>query len=251
MPLISYSAEDYLTGFQRLLPRGRVWNRGLELIQDFDLLVLMPTWVRLQDALNSLIADIFPCTTTDLLPEWEETLGLPSECTGNLGTLQERQQAVCVKFTARGGQSMAYFTAIAETLGYSITITEFAPFRAGINRAGDPVYGAGWAYVWQITAAGPMIYFRAGLSTAGEPLRSWGSRLFECTMDEIKPAHTVLLFGYTQPLEAAHDRRNPDLGPPDRRRMEPGHRGPVRTSLPRRRAADRQDPRPGDGRIGR
>ena len=170
---------------------------------------------------------------------------------GNLGNLQRRQQAVCVKFTARGGQSMAYFTAIAETLGYTITITEFAPFRAGINRAGDPVYGAGWAYVWQIIATAPIIYFRAGQSTAGEPLRSWGSRLFECTMDEIKPAHTVLLFGYTQPLEAAHDRRNPDLGPPDRRRMEPGHRGPVRTSLSRRRAADRQDPRPGDDRIGR
>ena len=145
MPLISYSAEDYLAGFQRLLPRGRVWNRGLELIQDFDLLVLMPTWSRLQDALNTLIAEIFPCSTLDLLPEWEETLGLPSACTGNLGNLQERQQAVCVKFTARGGQSKAYFISLAETLGYEITITEFAPFRAGINRAGDPVYGEGWA----------------------------------------------------------------------------------------------------------
>ena len=202
MPLISYSAEDYLAGFQRLLPRGRVWNRGLELIQDFDLLVLMPTWSRLQDALNTLIAEIFPCTTLDLLPEWEETLGLPSQCTGNLGNLQQRQQAVCVKFTARGGQSKAYFISLAETLGYEITITEFAPFRAGINRAGDPVYGEGWAHVWQIMAQAPVIYFRAGQSTAGERLRTWGSRLFECTMEEIKPAHTILLFGYTQPLLA-------------------------------------------------
>jgi uncharacterized protein YmfQ (DUF2313 family) len=90
MPLPNYSAEDYLAQFQRLLPRGRVWNRGLELIQDFDLLVLMPTWVRLTAALNSLIANIFPCTTRQLLPEWEETLGLPNECTGPLGSFQER-----------------------------------------------------------------------------------------------------------------------------------------------------------------
>ena len=137
-----------------------------------------------------------------MLPEWEETLGLPSACTGNLGNLQQRQQAVCVKFTARGGQSKAYFISLAETLGYEITITEFAPFRAGINRAGDPVYGEGWAHVWQITAQAPVIYFRAGQSTAGERLRSWGSRLFECTMDEIKPAHTILLFDYSQPLLA-------------------------------------------------
>jgi uncharacterized protein YmfQ (DUF2313 family) len=106
---------------------------------------------------------------------------------------------VCVAFTARGGQSKDYYIGIAEKLGYEITITEFAPFRAGINRAGDPDYGAGWAHVWRITATAPMIYFRAGQSTAGERLRTWGSRLFECTMDQIKPAHTVLLFGYTQP----------------------------------------------------
>jgi hypothetical protein len=50
-----------------------VWNRGLELIQDFDLLTLMPTWERLTASLNGLIAEIFPCTTLQLIPEWEET----------------------------------------------------------------------------------------------------------------------------------------------------------------------------------
>jgi uncharacterized protein YmfQ (DUF2313 family) len=203
MPLLSFSAQDYLIQFQRLLPRGRVWQRGLEFVQAADLETLMPTWVRLQNALNTLIAQIFPCTTTQLLPEWEETLGIPDDCTGTLGTLQEQQQAVCLKFTARGGQSKAYFINIAQQLGYTITITEFAPFRAGINRAGDNVYGYGWAFTWQIMATSPMIYFRAGISDAGDPLRSWGSKLFECTMDAIKPAHTILIFAYTQPTRAA------------------------------------------------
>jgi uncharacterized protein YmfQ (DUF2313 family) len=199
MPLPDYSAEDYLAQFQRLLPRGRVWHRGLELIQDFDLLVLMPTWVRLTQALSGLIAQIFPCSTVDLIPEWEDTLGLPDPCTGPLGNLQQTQQAICVKFTARGGQSKSYFINLAEQLGFEITITEFAPFRAGINRAGDPDYGEGWAHVWRITATAPLIYFRAGKSTAGERLRTWGSRLLECMMDEMKPAHTVLLFAYRPP----------------------------------------------------
>ena len=197
MPLLDYDRYDYLAQFQRLLPRGRVWNRGLELIQDFDLLTLMPTWERLTASLNDLIAEIFPCTTLQLIPEWEETLGIPDECTGPLGTTQEIQQALCLKFSARGGQSKAYFISLAEQLGYEITITEFAPFRVGINRIGDPLSGEGWAHTWQITASGPLQYFRADQSKIGERLVTWGSRLFECTMEQIAPAHTILLFGYS------------------------------------------------------
>jgi uncharacterized protein YmfQ (DUF2313 family) len=198
MPLINYDRYDYLTAFQRLLPRGRVWNRGLELIQDFDLLVLMPTWERLTASLNGLIAQIFPCTTVELIREWEETLGIPNECTGPLGTLQETQQALCLKFSARGGQSKDYFIGLAEQLGYEIRITEFAPFRVGVNSIGDRLYDHWWAHTWQITASGALVYFRTGVSRVGERLVTWGSKLFECTMDQIKPAHTILLFGYTQ-----------------------------------------------------
>jgi uncharacterized protein YmfQ (DUF2313 family) len=195
MPLLNYSAEDYLAQFQRLLPRGRVWNRGLELIQDFELLVLMPAWSRLQAALNTLIPDFFPCTTDNLLPEWAETLGLPNDCTGPLSK-QELKLAVCAKFTARGGQSKEYFIAVAKALGYTITITEYAPFRCGINRCGDGNLGDQWAFVWKITAQSPMIYFLVGQSTARERLRYWGDPLLECTLEAIAPAHTILIFAY-------------------------------------------------------
>jgi uncharacterized protein YmfQ (DUF2313 family) len=133
MPLLSFSAQDYLAQCQRLLPRGRVWHRGLQMVQDADLLVLMPTWARLQDALNSLIAEIFPCSTGELLPEREATLGLPDPCIGPLDTIEQRQSAVCTKFVARGGQSKSYFIQIAAKLGYTITITELAPFRGHLE----------------------------------------------------------------------------------------------------------------------
>lgn len=196
-PLLAYSAEDYLAQFQRLLPRGRVWHRGLGLVEDADLLALMPSWVSLTLRLNQLIADIFPCTTNQLLPEWEATLGLPDPCVGALATVQERVAAVCGKFTARGGQSKDYFIALAAALGFTITIMEFQPFRAGINRAGDPVYGEAWANTWRVYSnATIIVWFRAGLSSAGEPLRSWGNRLLECVLSAVKPAHTILQFAY-------------------------------------------------------
>jgi uncharacterized protein YmfQ (DUF2313 family) len=59
------------------------------------------------DALDAragqLIPDAFPCSTVELLPEWEATLGLPDPCVQPpLTTLQQRQAAVCAKLVARG-----------------------------------------------------------------------------------------------------------------------------------------------------
>lgn len=206
MPQPVYDALDYLGQFQRLLPRGRVWHRGLGTVQDSDLAVLMPTWVRLHLRLNALIDQIFPCSTTELLPEWEDTLGLPDPCTGPLTTLQERTTAVCGKFTARGGQSKNYFIGVAAALGYHIRIDEFQPFRAGHNHAGDGDYGEEWSHVWRVDAPETTIfYFRAGASTAGDPLREWGSKVLECTLNRIKPAHTVLQFAYVPSGNSAWD----------------------------------------------
>jgi uncharacterized protein YmfQ (DUF2313 family) len=193
------SPEDYLTQFQRLLPRGRVWHRGWGWIQDADLLTLMPVWSRLQSRLNDLIAAIFPCSPSpDLLPEWEATLGLPDPCIGPQATIQQRAAAVCAKFVSRGDQSVGYFIRLANSLGYDAIIVQFAPFRCGINRCGDPLYGEAWAYAWAIVVHPVGVtYFRTGLSTAGEPLRSWGDKILECLIAENAPAHTIPIFSYS------------------------------------------------------
>lgn len=202
MPVPIFATTDYLWAVQRLLPRGRIWQRGWGTNIAAYILTLLPTWARLNQRAAQLIVDAFPCSTTELLPEWEATLGLPDQCTGPLPTIQQRQAAVCAKFTARGGQSAQYYIDLAASLGYTVTIKQFAPFRASINRAGDPVNSAAWAYTWAVI--GPMAtvtYFRAGKSTAGEPLAIWGNELLECMIREYAPAHTVPIFEYPTETE--------------------------------------------------
>lgn len=199
MPAPIYNAEEYALQFERLLPRGRVWHRGLGMVEDADILALMPTWARLHKTLSDLIPEIFPCSLqpSDLLPEWEKSLGLPDPCTGPLPTVQQRIMAVCAKFTARGGQSKEYFIDVAAALGIPITIDEFAPFRVGVDRTSHALYGAAWSHTWRINAPLAQItYFRTGVSTASEPLRWWSNKLLECVMAAIKPAHTILIFSY-------------------------------------------------------
>jgi len=197
--MILRTALDYLIQFQRLLPRGRVWHRGLGTLQAQDLLTLMPTPARLDQRAQQLLIDAFPCSTSELLPEWEASLGLPDPCTGPLNSIEARQLAVCSKFAARGGASMAYFIGLAAALGVDITITQFSPFYAGRNRVGQRLFNTGWAYVWQVTLSGEVVnYFRTGTSRVGERLVTLSdvASILQCVFNAYKPAHTTVIFSY-------------------------------------------------------
>jgi uncharacterized protein YmfQ (DUF2313 family) len=124
-------------------------------------------------------------------------LGLPDACMLPTTTLDERRMAVITRVTMLGGQSRAFFIALAATLGWSITITEFDPFRVGVNRVGDPLYGDHWQFVWQVNVLNLDIeYFRVGVNRVGDPLRRWGSFLLPCIFERLKPAHTFILWEY-------------------------------------------------------
>jgi uncharacterized protein YmfQ (DUF2313 family) len=195
-----YAVTDYLWQFQRLLPRGRIWHRGWGTVQAEDILTLLPQTVRLNQRAIDVLRETFPCSTLELLPEWEASLGLPDPCIGPLDTTQERQAAVCLKFTARGGQSADYFIRLAASIGYTITITTFRPFYASEGRVDEPLYDEQWAYVWQVNVvmgANTLVYFRVDESRVDEPLLAFGSALLECVLNAAKPAHSEIIFSYT------------------------------------------------------
>lgn len=159
-----------------------------------------PSYVRQNARDNQLLVDAFPVTTTELLPEWEETLGLPDPCAGEAPTTAARRAQVIARIKALGGQSEAYFIAFAASLGYSITISEFTPFRMGQQRMGDQLGGPDWAFAWSIHSPYVSeIFFQTGLSAMGDALASWNNNVLECEMATIKPAHTVLIFAYGDP----------------------------------------------------
>jgi uncharacterized protein YmfQ (DUF2313 family) len=193
----NYQAPDFANVIHALMPRGLVWPRDPTAVQAQVIAGLAPTWARHTASNNQLLVDAFPATSVELLPEWEATLGLPDPCAGESPTLQGRQQQVVARLTNSGGQSVPYFIAYAKTLGYDVTVTEFAPFRAGQSSAGDPVGTQDWFFTWQITAPlNTITYFLAGQSGAGQPLESWGNEVLQCELTAIKPAHTYLNFGF-------------------------------------------------------
>jgi uncharacterized protein YmfQ (DUF2313 family) len=198
-----YTAGNLLAQLLRLLPRGRAWPRDPASVMGQALATLVPSFERSASVASGMIADALPSTTDQLLPEWQETLGLPDPCAGPVQSTAQARAQVVARFTDGGGQSQAYMIAYAAALGYEIQIVQFASFRAGQSRCGQPLGGTDWSNTWQIVAPSTTAtQFRCGASRCGDPLQSWGNAVLVCEMQAIAPAHKVLLFSFTLPASA-------------------------------------------------
>lgn len=195
---MSYSAEQYTKLLKDLLPPGMAFRREPGTDLERFLQGAAVELANLDARADVLSVEVNPTTTNELLTDWERTAGLPDRCAGVLEeTIQGRRNALIAKLTSTGGQSKSYFIAVAAALGYEITITEYLPFRAGVSRAGDALTNGPWRFFWMVNAPeDTIIYFRAGLSAAGEALASWGNDPLECKINQLKPAHTSLIFSY-------------------------------------------------------
>lgn len=144
---------------------------------------------------DGLLDESDPRTTYHLLSDWERVLGLPDTCTGALPILTLRRAAVLAKFTQRGGQSRAFFIALAARLGFVITITEPQPYNV-MSPVVAPMFDGVWAGVWQVNAALSGRHPWPVVGGVNEPLDFWSNNLLECVIRRFKPAYTRVLFSY-------------------------------------------------------
>lgn len=173
--------DDYKKQLIALLPNGSAWP-AVQSLGNFTKLVdaIAEELARIDARITNLIEEAYPNTAIEMLPDWERVAGLPDKCTGELGTLQQRHNALMGVLTIERSLSKQFYINIASRLGFNITIAETAN------------------YVWQVTAALDVnaVYFRAGVSVIGDPLVQSLNGLLECAMNTLKPAHTSVTFNY-------------------------------------------------------
>lgn len=194
------SADAYLKQLQALLPTGRAWPRWEKATITKFLRGLAQELARVDQRIHDLIDESDPRTTRELLAGWERVAGLPDTCSSGLATtLQERRAALEAKLTARGGQSKAYYIALAAKMGYSIEIDNFRPFVCGLSRCGEVLNGGPKVrYQWRVRVLGPRYTaFRAGMSQCGDRLgKITRAADLECKLQRLKPAHSRLIVSY-------------------------------------------------------
>lgn len=142
--------------------------------------------------------EIFSDTTSLLIANWEKMVGI----TGGIDpgqSIQARRDAIVTKLRARGVSNRQDFIDLAAKMGFTITINEPRPPRAGIARAGVArVYGEEIVFCWQVTMiTQTLFYTRAGIARAGDRICWKDSEIsLESILIDLKPAHTYVTFIY-------------------------------------------------------
>lgn len=212
---IRRSGADYAEAFAALLPTGAAWPRDPNSV----LMRYVRGQAEIWGFVDSRAADLLemesdPRATLELLPDWERAFGLPDPCVTEPQTIEERRRVLVQRITALGGQSRAFFYSVAQGLGYQIYIREYAPFMAGISRAGDTRKPGADAedYRWRVGSQEMRFYwtvkvlnrrlswFRAASGQAGiDPhVRISRAKDLECVFQRWKPAHTQIVFDYSE-----------------------------------------------------
>ena len=202
---MSHPAADYLQGLLALLPQGKLWDDmrqpGSGLYEIFD--AVAQTFGRFDQRCDDLRNELDPRYTHELLSDWEAFAGLPDPCAvGLASTLQTRRADLVSKLTTPGGQTPAFYIALATAMGYTIQIVNYVPFVCGMGQCGvTPLmsYGHQVRDYWTIKILGPRVtYFRCGESECGiDPITKIDiAQDLECRINHINQAHKVLNFLY-------------------------------------------------------
>jgi uncharacterized protein YmfQ (DUF2313 family) len=186
-------STHYQELFKHLLPVGPAFPREVNTTTHKLAGSLGQEFARVDGRATGLIDEAIPSSTNELLIDWERCADLPGECGHTEQTLAQRRAALAVKLGRTGSASRKYYIDLAAELGFTVTIKEYFQFPEEHEEDLDE----DWKFTWRINAPETTIrYFRVGSSTVGERLRSWGNEQLECVMNRVKPAHTILIFGY-------------------------------------------------------
>lgn len=194
---MALTVEQITAQIRKVLPHGPAWSRSVGSTLNKLLTAAADELARVFGRADTLVLEAHPATTVEMLPAWEAEFGLPDPCITDPMTDDDRRAAVAGKLAAVGGQSPQYFIDVAAELGIPITIDELKPAQCGIAQCGlDAVGDEKWGFVWMVKAAqAPDDYFEMG-DPVGDPLVRFEDQLLECVIDQIKPAHTAVIYAY-------------------------------------------------------
>lgn len=192
-------AQEYARRLGQHLPPGRFYRFTFGSAAGLLLVAAAKELGRVRLAVEDAFAAVHPGRAGDAaLDAWEDALGLP-ECGGASTEIARRQEAAWAKLRARaGGQSRAYFLElVADRFGLEGEIVEFdgADCNDDCNAA---IYGPAWMNTWALVLPMTDLFECTCNDDCNDPLRDWGRDELECLVNALKPAHTRVLYWYTE-----------------------------------------------------
>lgn len=175
----AFDPENYAQAMAATLPRGLAWRDEPGDVRGAFRLAIGDMLAAIDRAARQILAGVFPGMVSPFLPEWEATLGLPDPCLGDTPAFADRAAQVRARFIGVGGLSRQRFVDFAATLGFTIEITNYAPFRVGQSTVESPVAGDEWRFILGVTV----------IDNAGD----LSTDVLMCELNAIRPAETTFI----------------------------------------------------------
>ncbi|HFF8969491.1 YmfQ family protein [Serratia marcescens] len=183
---MAHSITEWQDALQQMMPRGRAWPR--EETANLTALIrgVSHRLNRLEINADLLLAEMRPETTVQLLPEWENYLGLP-ECNIPNNDFLSRRAAVVEKYHRKGGLAPWQIQNVAHALGFDITVREILPHHC-LRNCMARIYPKRYRFLLSITVHDTPVTRFTVVEDVLTPLIEYHTQMLECVLTKYRLA---------------------------------------------------------------
>lgn len=139
--ITTYSRDQYAVQMLKMLPPGKAFTRD----PSSNLYKLMYSLAgqikQVDDTACDLAIDWQPSNTTNFLPEWQASLGLPDRCLTNASSFDDQRNQVVARLTFDGATTKDFVQSFCESLGYEVEVKEWGQMISGVQACGTIACG--------------------------------------------------------------------------------------------------------------
>lgn len=164
------------------------------------LIGLASEWLNFRSKINEVSNEYNPKTTTKLIEEWEQFVGIPDDCIPVASTIEQRRLNVLLKLAGINATTEKQFKNVASILGYNIEVSN------GVSTSTFPLT---LPFLLISEASAPftiVITLPSSIQPNGFALTfpftltSQRPAILDCLFNKLKPANTQLFFRYSNAL---------------------------------------------------
>jgi uncharacterized protein YmfQ (DUF2313 family) len=179
-----HTKQDYIRMFTQLLPPGDAWEAS----ENSFLYNIFAGWaeecIRFEQRMLDLMDESDPRYTLELLPDFENDLGLPDQCflTAEATIDQRRQEVVNILRNRQGLFSLPQIREVSAMFGFEVEVEEGIPsyFGGRFGSRFSPDESKYYITIRQIS--GNIIRARFGASHFGERFTKFDNELLYCVL---------------------------------------------------------------------
>lgn len=193
---MAMSDLDYQRALMQLMPTGAAWPQAPDSTLGKLLHALADSFTRVDAQLDEIaIRETMPRTSTLLLEDWEDFLGLP-DCGSLNDTVRQRQMAAQAKFTMAASLNIRFLEELALKHGYLISIKQVYPHHC-LRDCMYPLIPQSMRFTAYVTVYNYVDRYHATcMDNCMTPLMVYESGDLECLFERYGAGHETFIYLY-------------------------------------------------------